>query len=77
MLLLGIWPIKAQGFKKTLYETYFWITFVYYIGFNISGLTMAMLTWSNNYLITANSMAIVIEYVSNAYKVFVFKITAK
>ncbi|KAH0999830.1 hypothetical protein HUJ04_013597, partial [Dendroctonus ponderosae] len=73
MLLLGIWPIKAQGFTKRFYETYFWITFAYYIAFNISGLTMAMLTWSHNYLITANSMAIVIEYVSNAYKVLLLK----
>ncbi|KAH1026653.1 hypothetical protein HUJ05_000285 [Dendroctonus ponderosae] len=69
----GIWPIKAQGFTKRFYETYFWITFAYYIAFNISGLTMAMLTWSHNYLITANSMAIVIEYVSNAYKVLLLK----
>ncbi|CAG9770500.1 unnamed protein product [Ceutorhynchus assimilis] len=73
MLLLGIWPVKNGNFKQILYETYFWTTFVYYMIFNVSGLALAILTWSDNYLTTASSMGIVIEYVSNAYKVLIFK----
>nr|QXE93225.1 odorant receptor 48 [Eucryptorrhynchus scrobiculatus] len=73
MLLLGIWPIKTGDIREILYELYFWITFVYYIIFNVSGFAIAILTWSNNYLATASSMGIVIEYVSNAYKVIIFK----
>lgn len=71
MLMLGIWPVKRGGdLLEKLYESYFLTTFLYYIAFNLSGLALAIITWSNNYLTTASSMGIVIEYMSNAYKVF-------
>ncbi|KAF7263386.1 hypothetical protein GWI33_002615 [Rhynchophorus ferrugineus] len=73
LLLLGIWPIERGGRKKTLYKTYFCLTFIYYILFDISGAVMAIQTWSDNYLTTASSLGIVVEYVSNAYKVLIFK----
>lgn len=71
MLMLGIWPVRRGGdLLEKLYESYFLTTFLYYIAFNLSGLALAIITWSNNYLTTASSMGIVIEYMSNAYKVF-------
>ncbi|KAL1506284.1 hypothetical protein ABEB36_005676 [Hypothenemus hampei] len=74
MLLLGIWPVRRNGdFLEILYEIYFLTTFIYYIIFNISGLALAIQTWSANYLTTASSMGIVIEYVSNAYKVILIE----
>ncbi|XP_030759997.1 odorant receptor 49b-like [Sitophilus oryzae] len=73
LLLLGIWPLDSKRSWKPLYTFYFWLTFVYYIIFDISGAVLAIKTWSENYLTTASSFGIVIEYVSNAYKVLIFK----
>ncbi|XP_066252491.1 odorant receptor 10-like [Euwallacea similis] len=74
MLLLGIWPVKRNGdLTENLYESYFFVTFSYYLLFITSGLMLAFSTWGENYLTTAASMGIVIEYLSNAYKVHLFK----
>lgn len=67
--MLGIWPLNRGDWTEKLYELYFLTTFIYYIAFNISGAVLAILTWSDNYLTAASSMGIVIEYMSNAYKV--------
>lgn len=72
MLLLGIWPIETGKTREKLYELYFWLTFIYYIIFNLSGITIAYLTFTQDYLLAATSMGIVIEYFTNAYKVYIF-----
>ncbi|XP_050297606.1 uncharacterized protein LOC126736992 [Anthonomus grandis grandis] len=73
MFLLGIWPYKTGDIKELLYESYFWLSLIYFLLFNTSGFALAILTWSDDYIATASSMGIVIEYVSCAYKILIFK----
>lgn len=71
MLFLGIWPVKTGDNREKIYELYFCLTFFYYILFTISGITMAYLTYADDYLTAATSMGIVIEYITNGYKVLI------
>ncbi|KAJ8950663.1 hypothetical protein NQ314_007793 [Rhamnusium bicolor] len=70
MTILGIWPIKLTGYKLKLYNVYFYISFTYYILYDISQGAMVFIT-TGNFVETAGNLGVTIIYVINIYKVLI------